>query len=1325
MSYLESIRIQGIRSFGPKDSDFATMKFAQEKRNAQGQTYVQVDPLTLILGNNGCGKTTIIEALRYATTGDFPPGSNGGRSFIHDPKMAGESVVHASVKLRFQSIHNNPHTINRAVNATQNPKTVSIKSVDSTIKDVKRDCSLSSKCNDVNELVKEHLGVSKAILNNVIFCHQEDSTWPLDEGSKVKDKFDEIFSAAKYQDCLKTMKDVQKKQLELARIDKTTVDFLREDRKIVREKRKILRSKKQDIEDMEIDLVELKDSKEPIREKLREINEIEQNFKGINAKKTEAETKLREYQKLIQDLKSGMGYRSLDLTEDEILAMISQLKQEREKKEKDLEALENERTDLEKVQEDDDRKCRVFAAQLGETEQKRKTWNENKDSLDQRAKRVREEFACLGLQGDMDTMAFMEKVIHELDRQRRKVTQESDKELEEHRLASGELEKKFAVLNDKKTTIQKSRSDFSKDLAEIKKTFRQMEHAPDDLRNIESSLEAKLIEVERHEASLEVGKTEVSIDESKRELRQLEAKESDLREEKEILDKNREEMMEIESKKKELATCDKELKRKETRNNRALSNIFDDDIPAMKTIKSEFDRLYVVNTKERQSLEADINSRKAEKSSLEKSETMLQSDIKIKEEKAKRLEEEIRQVLKEGEDLDEELQSTKDKLNETRHDLQVKEANKFSYGETIAKLDAMIAKGKTTSCPTCRRAFEEKIEAQELKDDLQKQIDKIPSTVRSIKDQLSQLDAKYEKLQKLHSIQEQKLEIEEEVESKRKEVSDIQSQIRNHEQALYPSESDLDKLVLKIGEQNDLREDIFKMDSLFQDQQRLKRELSDLDASNGDLRGTRTLEEFKKDEEHVLKRIKELRRDIEKREAAVRNFHAKMNTLKAAINDLQKKKLEIEKQDQEASALRVKEREIQEKLVQLKAEQQTIDEHIRNIQDDLDAQGQKYNRLKAEKEASVAKATSNLGKATQMKDQILGVVEQIQVYENSDNEKKSEELKAKIKDLNRRQDIKGKKLSELKVRIKEIQDLLMNQGNQKELSDNLTVKRHEEVVRTQQKEVEKFNNQLHILKYDDVSREQEKLTQRYTTIQAKIEHLNGKKAQMELEIKDIERELRQDKWAMAEGKFREANIRMRCRQHAIQDLKKYTTALEISIGQYHKERMDVINEIIKELWRTTYKGNDIDYIKIQTDEPKENAGSTRRRNVNYKVVMVKNTTEMEMRGRCSAGQKVLAALIIRLALAETFSSKCGVIALDEPTTNLDKDNIEALTDALGEIVQRRSEGVNHFQLIIITHDEDLIQSLSQKVPEIKHFYRVTRNDRSLSQIQRQACSQYV
>lgn len=38
----------------------------------------------------------------------------------------------------------------------------------------------------------------------------------------------------------------------------------------------------------------------------------------------------------------------------------------------------------------------------------------------------------------------------------------------------------------------------------------------------------------------------------------------------------------------------------------------------------------------------------------------------------------------------------------------------------------------------------------------------------------------------------------------------------------------------------------------------------------------------------------------------------------------------------------------------------------------------------------------------------------------------------------------------------------------------------------------------------------------------------------------------------------------------------------------------------------------------------------------------------------------------RMALAETFSSQCGILALDEPTTNLDKENVDALAAALTE-----------------------------------------------------------
>ena len=38
----------------------------------------------------------------------------------------------------------------------------------------------------------------QAVLENVIFVHQEESNWPLAEGKILKDKFDDIFSATKY-----------------------------------------------------------------------------------------------------------------------------------------------------------------------------------------------------------------------------------------------------------------------------------------------------------------------------------------------------------------------------------------------------------------------------------------------------------------------------------------------------------------------------------------------------------------------------------------------------------------------------------------------------------------------------------------------------------------------------------------------------------------------------------------------------------------------------------------------------------------------------------------------------------------------------------------------------------------------------------------------------------------------------------------------------------------------------------------------------------------------------------------------------------------------
>ena len=66
--------------------------------------------------------------------------------------------------------------------------------------------------------------------------------------------------------------------------------------------------------------------------------------------------------------------------------------------------------------------------------------------------------------------------------------------------------------------------------------------------------------------------------------------------------------------------------------------------------------------------------------------------------------------------------------------------------------------------------------------------------------------------------------------------------------------------------------------------------------------------------------------------------------------------------------------------------------------------------------------------------------------------------------------------------------------------------------------------------------------------------------------------------------------------------------------------------------------------------------------------MTKDQVEMDMRGRCSAGQKMLASIIIRLALSDSFGQNCGILALDEPTNALDRENIDALAASLVECV---------------------------------------------------------
>ena len=71
---------------------------------------------------------------------------------------------------------------------------------------------MTQRCAEVDNMIPQLMGVKKAVLDNVIFCHQEDSNWPLQEGTALKKKFDDIFESTRYTKALKVISDERKKQ---------------------------------------------------------------------------------------------------------------------------------------------------------------------------------------------------------------------------------------------------------------------------------------------------------------------------------------------------------------------------------------------------------------------------------------------------------------------------------------------------------------------------------------------------------------------------------------------------------------------------------------------------------------------------------------------------------------------------------------------------------------------------------------------------------------------------------------------------------------------------------------------------------------------------------------------------------------------------------------------------------------------------------------------------------------------------------------------------------------------------------------------------------
>ena len=94
------------------------------------------------------------------------------------------------------------------------------------------------RCADMDKLVPQMMGVAAAVLENVIFCHQSESDWPLSDSKALKMKFDDIFAATRYTKALEVLAKVKKDKAQSVKVleaELTGVETAREQARKLRE----------------------------------------------------------------------------------------------------------------------------------------------------------------------------------------------------------------------------------------------------------------------------------------------------------------------------------------------------------------------------------------------------------------------------------------------------------------------------------------------------------------------------------------------------------------------------------------------------------------------------------------------------------------------------------------------------------------------------------------------------------------------------------------------------------------------------------------------------------------------------------------------------------------------------------------------------------------------------------------------------------------------------------------------------------------------------------------------------------------------------------
>jgi len=254
-----------------------------------------------------------------------------------------------------------------------------------------------------------------------------------------------------------------------------------------------------------------------------------------------------------------------------------------------------------------------------------------------------------------------------------------------------------------------------------------------------------------------------------------------------------------------------------------------------------------------------------------------------------------------------------------------------------------------------------------------------------------------------------------------------------------------------------------------------------------------------------------------------------------------------------------------------------------------------------------------------------------QIKEEENKKRKYEILLIQLEDLEE----KKKRSEELKLRIEEIKKKI-----------------DEEELKLKGKDLAKMEEILKQI----ISKESEIKT-KLQSYDSFIQEKELRKRENEEKLKNLEKQKKEIK--RLEG--------------LVRDLKIFNSALEETQLELRSYFVEVVNNAMNKLWNTLYPYQDFVSIKLNAEEG------------DYILQLQgRDGIWVNVEGNVSGGERSIACLALRIALALALAPQLRILVLDEPTANLDAKAISELTITLRE---RISEFID--QTFLITHQPEL------------------------------------